>query len=75
MRTIAAKFQNVTESFRCLLAPALKDRGRGKAVKRVVDLYRVEVPGIVKKPVLFGQLLGIETSFPVIILVSRSANA
>ena len=72
---VAAEFQHIAKFRRSLLVPGIK-RFRGRQpIKGVVDLDRIEILRVVSEPMLLGQILWVKPFFPMIVLISRSADA
>ena len=75
MRAVAAELERVTETFGSLPPPSVEGRRLRKAIEGIVDFDRVELPGVVRKPLCLGKLLGIENSFPVFIMIAGRSDS
>src|SRR5918993_1026894 len=75
MRTVAAKFDGKTKSLRSPSPPGIEVSFRGQPVKGVIEFNRVELRGIVSKPLLGRKVLRVEDSFPVLVMKTGGAYA
>lgn len=69
-----AGLHRVHEPPGCLIAPPGECRGIGQLVEAVVDLNRIERPGIVCEPLGDGELSRVEVAAPVAILPAGTAD-
>ena len=70
MRAIAAELESIAEALGGLLPPRLEGMGGRQTVERIVDLHSIKIAGVVGKPVLMGEIPGVEHPSPVVILVA-----
>jgi hypothetical protein len=71
----AARLHGVGKMRRSLLAPPRERGRRRQPVEAVVDLDRIEMERIVRKPARQGQIGGIKVAAPVRVQLSRTADS
>ena len=72
---VSIRLDRVDESVRRLLAPGLEGLRGGQLIESIVDLDRVESPGVELEPLLRRRFFRIEAPAPVIVIPSRTADA
>jgi len=68
--TVTIEFDGVAKACGSLGFPAIKRCGTGQVIKSIVDLYRIKVAGIVRKPSGLGQLLWVKNPAPVVVMIA-----
>ena len=71
---VSIRLDRVDESVRRLLAPGLEGLRGGQLIESIVDLDRVESPGVELEPLLRRRFFRIEAPAPVIVIPSRAAD-
>jgi hypothetical protein len=61
MGTVTIEFDSIAKACGSLGFPAIKRCGTGQVVKSIVDLYRIKVAGMARKPSGLGQFLWVKT--------------
>lgn len=68
--TVTIEFDGVAKACGSLGFPAIKRCGSGQVIKSIVDLYRIKVAGIVRKPSGLWQLLWVKNPAPVVVMIA-----
>jgi len=68
--TVTIEFDGIAKACGSLGFLAIKRCGTGQVIKSIVDLYRIKVAGIERKPSGLGQILWVKKPASVVIMIA-----